>query len=145
MQTYSRRQLIAAAAGIAGTAKQAAAVALNLPPKFRADRTLDSFSPAANQRYVLADLEGPGCIRHIWTATNRAQLMSNRRMILRIYWDDEERPSVEAPLGDFFGVCHGLFYYPHEFFVPVHPGTYRLQLLFPDAFRQEGADRDRDG
>ena len=47
---------------------------------------------------TLADIAGPGMIRHIWvTETGR-----NRNLILRMYWDGAENPSVESPLGDFF-------------------------------------------
>ena len=31
-----------------------------------------------------------------------------RRLLIRMYWDEEETPSVEAPIGDFFGVGHGV-------------------------------------
>jgi hypothetical protein len=84
---------------------------LDLPDRFTPDRALGNFRADPGQRYVLADLDGPGCIRHLWMTT-RALPMVNRSMILRIYWDGEEHPSVEAPLGDFFGMCHGLGYYP---------------------------------
>ena len=48
---------------------------------------------------VLADLGGSGVIRHIWmTMRNRVW----RDMILRVFWDDEDDPSIEAPCGDFF-------------------------------------------
>ena len=54
---------------------------------------------------VLADVDGPGVIQHIWlTVHPRAY----RDTILRIYWDGEETPSVETPLGDFFCNGHGL-------------------------------------
>ena len=47
---------------------------------------------------VLGEIEGPGCIQHIWlTPTGKW-----RSQILRIYWDGQENPSVECPLGDFF-------------------------------------------
>ncbi len=48
--------------------------------------------------FTLADIEGPGVIRHIWMTPTGEY----RMMILRIYWDDETNPSVEAPVGDFF-------------------------------------------
>jgi len=50
----------------------------------------------------LMDIDGPGVIQHIWitTATNWY-----RDLILRIYWDGEDTPSVQAPIGDFF--CNG--------------------------------------
>ena len=45
----------------------------------------------------LADIEGPGAIQSMWLAG-----YVGRDFILRIYWEDEERPAVEAPLPDFF-------------------------------------------
>lgn len=54
--------------------------------------------------YVLADLEGPGCLRRLWlTGFN-----PGRPFVLRIYFDDAKTPHVEAPLSDFFGVMHNL-------------------------------------
>jgi len=51
---------------------------------------------------TLAEIKGPGMITHIWiTCAPR----SYRSCILRFYWDDEDLPSVEVPLGDFF--CNG--------------------------------------
>ena len=55
-----------------------------------------------NSRTTLADIEGPGAIRHIWiTVTEKAY----RDCILRMWWDGEDTPSVEVPLGDLF--CNG--------------------------------------
>lgn len=56
---------------------------------------------------VLASLKGPGAIHHIWV-TIAAEPFYGRKLVLRIYWDREKDPSVEAPIGDFFGVGHGL-------------------------------------
>jgi D-arabinan exo alpha-(1,3)/(1,5)-arabinofuranosidase (non-reducing end) len=55
-----------------------------------------------NQLFEMADIEGPGVIQHIWMTTHQ---LNWRKLILRIYWDDEETPSIETPLGDFF--CQG--------------------------------------
>ncbi len=52
-----------------------------------------------HERAVLADVEGPGVVQHIWITTDKA---SWRKIVLRMWWDGEETPSVEAPLGDFF-------------------------------------------
>ncbi len=52
---------------------------------------------------TLADLKGPGAITHIWM-TYRG---GSENLILRIYWDGNPNPSVEAPLNDFFGVAMG--------------------------------------
>ena len=53
---------------------------------------------------VLADLEGPGIIKHIWNTSGSLNPYSVRAMVNRIYWDNSDKPSVEVPLGDFFGV-----------------------------------------
>src|SRR5882724_7274160 len=47
----------------------------------------------------LADIAGPGIIRHIWMTCAPETW---RSVILRMTWDDESTPSVEVPLGDFF-------------------------------------------
>lgn len=55
---------------------------------------------------LLGEIEGSGVISHIWiTVTDRtsdADCFVLRDLVLRMYWDGEEKPSVEAPLGDFF-------------------------------------------
>ena len=56
---------------------------------------------------ILADIKGPGAIHHIWV-TIAAEPFYGRKIILRMFWDGEDSPSVESPIGDFFGVGHGL-------------------------------------
>jgi len=55
---------------------------------------------------TLAEIEGPGAINHIWITvdakTTDADCFVLRDLVLRMYWDDEDEPSVESPLGDFF-------------------------------------------
>jgi hypothetical protein len=51
------------------------------------------------QSVTIARIEGPGILRHLWMTTFPAGW---RELILRMYWDEEEAPSVEAPIGDFF-------------------------------------------
>jgi hypothetical protein len=59
----------------------------------------------AGETVTLADITGPGIVQHIWiTVSEKAY----RDCLLRIYWDDEETPSVEVPLGDFFCLGHSL-------------------------------------
>jgi hypothetical protein len=55
-----------------------------------------------NSTVVLADVDGPGAIQHIWITVKPSAW---RRLVLRMYWDGEALPSVETPLGDFF--CNG--------------------------------------
>jgi len=56
-----------------------------------------------NQTFVIADVNGPGAIQHIWMTKTG----NDRLSILRIYWDGEEEPSVECPVGDFFACGTG--------------------------------------
>ena len=53
----------------------------------------------AGETFTLAEIEGPAIIKHIWI-TEAAK--GNRALVLRMFWDDSETPSVECPLGDFF-------------------------------------------
>lgn len=55
---------------------------------------------------TLLDQKGPGVVRHIWCTIPPGNPLHLRNLILRIYWDDQDCPSVEVPLGDFF-CCHG--------------------------------------
>jgi hypothetical protein len=56
---------------------------------------------------TLMDIDGCGVIRHIWITIPDRSPEALRNMILRMYWDGCEVPSVETPLGDFFGMAHG--------------------------------------
>ena len=85
---------------------------LKLPEKYRPERVLDHPTLRKGERRVIADLEGPGCIRHIYCTNAGPSTVPTRGFILRIYWDGEESPSVEVPVNDFFGVHHDVRYYP---------------------------------
>jgi hypothetical protein len=68
---------------------------------------------------ILAEMEGPGAIQHIWmTPTGNW-----RYSILRIYWDDEKEPSVEVPVGDFFGMGWGQYAALNSLPITVNPGS----------------------
>lgn len=68
---------------------------------------------------TLAEMDGPGAIQHIWmTPTGNW-----RYTILRIYWDDEKDPSVEVPVGDFFGMGWGQYAHLNSLPVTVNPGS----------------------
>lgn len=60
-----------------------------------------------DERVVLADLEGPGVIRHIWLTVPPAPPEVLRALALEVTYDDLDGPSVSVPLPDFFGVPHG--------------------------------------
>jgi hypothetical protein len=67
----------------------------------------DSLTIEPGLTAVLAEIKGPGAIHHIWV-TIAAEPFYGRKLVLRMFWDGEEAPSVEVPVGDFFGVGHGL-------------------------------------
>jgi len=71
------------------------------------------------QTFEIADIEGPGAIQHIWmTPTGHW-----RFAILRIWWDDQEQPSVECPVGDFFACGWGRYAQVSSLAVCVNPGS----------------------
>lgn len=55
---------------------------------------------------TLADIQGAGCINHIWCTHACEQPDYLRRAVLRARWDGEEAYSIDVPLGDFFGIGH---------------------------------------
>jgi hypothetical protein len=57
----------------------------------------------AGSTVTLADIKGAGSIRHIWFTINSPSPFHLRELVLRMYWDGETDPSVEVPIGDFFG------------------------------------------
>jgi len=68
----------------------------------------DNWNLPSGETITIADIDGPGCITHIWMTSSSDEPAWPRRRVIRMYWDGEEEPSVEVPLGDFFGVGHGL-------------------------------------
>ncbi len=76
----------------------------------RAGGNADNLPVAPGQTAVLGEIAGAGCVKHIWMTMMSLpeephDLCST---IFRCYWDGEESPSVEVPLGDFYGVGFGL-------------------------------------
>ena len=55
--------------------------------------------------FVLCDIAGPGTIRHIWM-TGPGGGYNPRSFVIRVWWDGQEHPSIECPLGDFMGYAH---------------------------------------
>jgi len=63
---------------------------------------------AAGESVVLCDIEGTGTIRHIWmTGGFKDHTPALRSMVIRGYWENQEHPSIECPLGDFMGSALG--------------------------------------
>ncbi len=90
------------------TRKQAGRRMRNSSGLFDPESNADSFRIQPGETVVLAELEGPGEIQHIWFTIGAYDRRYPRTMVLRIYWDDAKIPSVETPLGDFFASGHGM-------------------------------------
>ena len=73
------------------------------------DRTggnMDFLVVKPGETATLADIDGAGCINHVWCTHACDQSDYLRRIVLRARWDNEDGYSIEAPLGDFFGMGH---------------------------------------
>jgi len=81
----------------------------------------------------LADIQGPGVIVQFWVTIGAKDPYFLRRILLRMYWDGEDNPSVETPIGDFFGTG---FQYKHFVtpFIGMSSGGY--YSYFPMPFRK---------
>lgn len=73
----------------------------------------------AGETFTLASIDGPGAIQHVWMTPGGTW----RSQILRIYWDGEATPSVECPVGDFFGAGWGSYCHLNSLAVCVNPGS----------------------
>jgi HEAT repeat protein len=67
----------------------------------------DSKRIMPGQTFVMADISGAGMITHLWLTIAQNEFAWPRRLRLRVYYDGQKTPSVDAPLGDFFAVGHG--------------------------------------
>jgi len=83
---------------------------------------------------TIMDIDGPAAITHIWITVD---LKFYRDLIIRMYWDDEEFPSVEVPLGDFF--CCGWKSRINILSLPINVNpSGAMNSYFPMPFRKHG-------
>lgn len=73
----------------------------------------------SGETMVIADIAGPGAIQQIWMTPTGEW----RKTIIRMYWDGEDNPSVEAPVGDFFCTGWGVYARLSSLAVCVNPGS----------------------
>lgn len=71
------------------------------------------------ETFTLAEIQGSGAIQHIWMTPTGNWRFS----ILRMYWDGEQEPSVETPVGDFFGAGWGTYAQLTSLAVSINPGS----------------------
>jgi hypothetical protein len=97
---------------------------------------------------TLLDVTGPGIITHIWFTINSPDPMHLKNLILRAWWDGEESPSIEVPIGDFFGLGLGEYFTYQSALLTVAPAkalNSYFEMPFANAARitltNEGAKR----
>lgn len=83
------------------------------------------------ETFELANIEGSGNIEQIWMTPTGNWRFS----IIRFYWDDQEQPSVECPVGDFFACGWGEFAPVTSLAVCVNPGS-AFNCYWPMPFRK---------
>ncbi|MBC8064459.1 MAG: DUF2961 domain-containing protein, partial [Chlorobia bacterium] len=62
------------------------------------------------QTKVIAEMSGAGIVKHIWITISCKDELIRRNLVLRAHWDGQEHPSIESPIGDFFGQGWGMKY-----------------------------------
>src|SRR5438105_1035202 len=62
------------------------------------------------QTVTIAEIAGAGIVKHIWVTIGSKDELVRRNLVLRMYWDGQEHPSVESPIGEFFGQGWGMKY-----------------------------------
>jgi hypothetical protein len=76
----------------------------------RSGGNADARAVAPGEMLTVLDDSGPGVITHIWITIASDEQFHLKKLVLRIYWDSESAPSVEAPIGDFFGLGLGEYF-----------------------------------
>jgi Protein of unknown function (DUF2961) len=90
---------------------------------------------APGETLTLLDDSGPAIITHIWITIASSEKYHLKKLVLRMYWDDEASPSVEAPIGDFFGLGLGEYFLFESTPLSVAPDK-ALNCFFPMPFRK---------
>lgn len=84
---------------------------------------------------TILDADGPGVLTHIWFTLSSPEDYHLKKLVLRMYWDNESSPSVETPLGDFFGLGLGEYHVWQSAVLSV-AHEHALNCFFPMPFRK---------
>lgn len=100
-------------------------------------KNVDFIQIKSKETRILAEIDGPGIIRHIYFTSILLDPLDFRNAIIRIYWDHEKKPSVEVPLGDFFGVSNCRLRLLNSLMMTINRGilgSYGFNMYFPMPF-----------
>jgi len=101
----------------------------------RSGANADFRTIAAGETLALLDDDGPGIISHVWFTIASGDPNHLKALVLRMYWNGESTPSVETPVGDFFGLGLGDYHLYHSF--PLSVGSDKaLNSFFPMPFQK---------
>ena len=110
----------------------------------RTGKNIDYVTLAPGQTLEMARIEGAGCINHVYFTGFAAPHLGNlRNCVLRMFWDGEKSPSVEVPVGDFFGMGFECWRFFQSLMVTVNPGgggydgSPALNCYFPMPFAKQ--------
>ncbi|MCL5997869.1 MAG: DUF2961 domain-containing protein, partial [Chloroflexi bacterium] len=107
----------------------------------RSGRNQDYLVVQPGSTVTLLDEDGPGQVTHFYWTTINASRFQFRQLVVRAWWDGEEMPSVEVPIGDLFCVPHCMPQPLRSHMAVINPGhgevnTWGLNLYFPMPFSQ---------
>lgn len=95
----------------------------------------DSRQIEPGQTLTMLEEKGPGVVSHIWITISSPENYHLKKLVLRMYWDGESEPSVEAPVGDFFGLGNGDYFLYQS--LPLAVGSAKaLNSFFPMPFKK---------
>ncbi len=99
----------------------------------RSGGNADAIPIQPGETATLAEVPGAGSIRHIWVTIASPSNYHLREIVLRMYWDGEAEPSVEAPIGDFFGTGFGAYHSWHSLPITVQGRAMNCYFAMPFA------------
>ena len=70
---------------------------------------------------TLLDVTGAGVVTHIWFTISSEDRMHLKNLVLRAWWDGESAPSIEVPIGDFYGLGLGEYFTYQSALLAVAP------------------------
>jgi hypothetical protein len=103
----------------------------------RSGANADAREIAPGATLTLLDADGPAVVSHIWVTIASPDPNHLKALVLRMYWDSESTPSVETPIGDFYGLGLGDYFLYES--IPLSVGSKQaMNCYFPMPFQKHG-------
>ncbi len=98
------------------------------------EKHIDYYQIPPKSRFVIANIDRPGVIASLWLTLLSQDRNFLRKVLIRMYWDGESSPSVEVPIGDFFGSSFST--YIHYYSIPIGTTSGGYYTFFPMPFKK---------